>query len=126
MQGVDLKGCEVLLVEDEPLVMMDVCEALEDIGARVHCAKNTAEAAELMSQKRIQAAVLDYKLNGETADELCHDLKRKEIPFAIYSGYRDVDGDCAHGEIIEKPARAEELVALVLRMLSEKGLYVPA
>jgi DNA-binding response OmpR family regulator len=117
-----LEGCKLLLLEDEPLVMMDVCAALEERGATVYCAQSLKQAETLIAEADVAAAVLDYVLREGTADQICERLKYNGIPFAIYSGYRNVEGTCARGDIIEKPSTAEELISHVVSLLSSQGI----
>ena len=59
---------------------------------------------------------------GGTADDLCHQLTERKIPFVVYSGYPKVEGDCSRWEIIQKPADSRELVARVLKVLVANAL----
>lgn len=88
--------------------------------------KALAEAEAILASKKVSAAVIDYVLSDGNADDLCEDLKARGIPFALYSGYRGVDGNCARGEVLPKPACSDELVSMVLKMFSEKGVHVPS
>jgi DNA-binding NtrC family response regulator len=122
MYEISLDGCDVLLVEDEPLVMLDIKCALEETGARVDCARSLSEARALVKVEKVVAAVVDYVLADGTADDLCSELKQRDIPFAVYSGYQQLDGSCSRGEVLSKPARPDDLVALVLHIFASKSL----
>jgi DNA-binding response OmpR family regulator len=112
----------ILLVEDEPFILMDVQHALEELGGRVIPAQTVREALILLDAEPITASVLDYKLKGGTADDLCHRLVERKIPFVVYTGYANVEGECNRWEIIQKPADSRELVARVLKVLVENSL----
>ena len=112
----------ILLVEDEPFILMDVQQALEAVGGRVVPAQSVREALKLLDAESITASVLDFKLEGGTADELCHQLTERKIPFVIYSGYPNVEGECSRWEIVQKPADARELVTRVLKVLVANAL----
>lgn len=120
-----LDGHLILLVEDEPFIQLDVQQGLEDAGAGVRAAQTVEEAFELLRVHPITASVLDFKLGGGTADDLCHELTARKIPFVIYSGYKDVEGDCNKWEIVHKPADTRDLVARVLKVLVENALPDP-
>ncbi len=75
----------------------------------------------LMSEP-ITASILDFKLQGGTADDLCHQLNERKIPFVIYSGYTNVEGECSKWDIVHKPADPRELVTRVLGVLVASAL----
>jgi DNA-binding NtrC family response regulator len=113
----------ILVVEDEPFILMEVQRTLEDAGAQVLPARSVQEALALLaSEKNITASILDYRLQGGTADDLCHQLTARRIPFVIYSGYTDIEGECSRWEIIKKPADPRELVTSVLGVLVANAL----
>jgi DNA-binding response OmpR family regulator len=85
----------ILLVEDEPFIQMDIQQGLEEAGARVCAAQTIQEALALLDIEPITASILDFKLGGGTADDLCHQLTARKIPFVIYSGYTNVEGECS-------------------------------
>ena len=115
----------ILLVEDEPFILADIQQALENVGARVLPATTVGEALALLASEAVTASILDYKLQGGTADDLCHQLTERKIPFVIYSGYTNVEGECNKWEIVSKPADPRELVTRVLRVLVANSLPDP-
>ena len=115
----------ILLVEDEPFILADIQQALENVGARVLPATTVGEALALLASEAVTASILDYKLQGGTADDLCHQLTERKIPFVIYSGYTNVEGECNRWEIVSKPADPRELVTRVLRVLVANSLPDP-
>ena len=112
----------ILLVEDELFIQMDIQQGLEEAGARVCAAQTIQEALELLDAEPITASILDFKLGGGTADDLCHQLTARKIPFVIYSGYTNVEGECSKWDIVQKPADTGELVTRVLRVLVASAL----
>jgi DNA-binding response OmpR family regulator len=52
----------VLVVEDEPLVGLDLVDMLEAAGAHVLCAKRAGEAISSLDRFQITAAALDINL----------------------------------------------------------------
>lgn len=115
----------ILLVEDEPIILADIQQELEKVGARVVPASTVQEALTLLTSEAITASILDFKLHGGTADDLCHQLTERKIPFVIYSGYTNVEGECNKWEIVSKPADPRELVTRVLRVLVASSLPNP-
>jgi DNA-binding response OmpR family regulator len=112
----------ILLVEDEPFIQMDIQQGLEEAGARVCAAETIQQALALLDMEPITASILDFKLGGGTADDLCHQLTARKIPFVIYSGYTNVEGECSKWDIVQKPADTGELVTRVLRVLVASAL----
>jgi DNA-binding response OmpR family regulator len=112
----------ILLVEDEPFIQMDIQQGLEEAGARVCAAETIQQALALLDIEPITASILDFKLGGGTADDLCHQLTARKIPFVIYSGYTNVEGECSRWDIVQKPADTGELVTRVLRVLVASAL----
>lgn len=108
---------KILLVEDEPLILLSGQQLLEDEGAQVVATTSISSAIELLHSEDITAAILDYRLQGGTADDLCRLLVDRKIPFVIYSGYPNVEGECNRWEIVSKPADPRLLVTLVLSVL---------
>lgn len=83
-----ITGCRVLLVEDEPLVAMDVTCELEDAGAAlVHLAQTVEEAIAAADAGQIDVALLDGNLAGQPVDRVAETLARRNIPFCFVSGY---------------------------------------
>jgi DNA-binding response OmpR family regulator len=111
MPIIRLDGQSILVVEDEPLILVDVQCALEEVGACVLPATTVQEALDLLLAHRITASVIDYKLQGGTAEGLCHQLAERKIPFVIYSGDPNVAGGGSNWEVVLKPAEPGMLVA---------------
>ncbi|MTD93167.1 response regulator [Hyphomicrobium sp. xq] len=115
----------ILVVEDEPFILLEIQRILEEVGARVLAARSVQEALALLAAEPITASILDYRLQGGTADDLCHQLTARKIPFVIYSGYTNVEGECNKWEIVSKPADPQLLVTRVLSVLVASALPGP-
>ena len=114
-----LNGHCVLLVEDEPIIALDLQDCLQTEGARVLCAGSLARGVELASTSSISAAVIDYELKGEDGDPLCITLNRRGIPFLFYTGHdaTDLHNRWSDTPILSKPARYETFVRSVLALI---------
>jgi DNA-binding response OmpR family regulator len=115
-----LAGCSILVVEDEPIIAMDVVQGLEAAGAAVSKARTLGEALSKVECPELSAAVLDHALNDGDASQICDRLDKRNIPFVIYSGYDYVEGPCSEGEHVRKPVRPEVLVAAVVDVLRDR------
>jgi DNA-binding response OmpR family regulator len=113
----NLSGRLVLLVEDEPIILLDIKQHLEDAGASVLVARRLQEALRLAEQQGLSAGLLDYRLGNDDSSPVCRRLNERKIPFVVYSGYDNVDEACRSGEIMTKPADTRALVEAVARLL---------
>ena len=115
-----LVGCTILIVEDEPLVALDVARSLEDAGAHVLTARVLDEALQKAEEPDLSAAVLDHGLSDGNTSAVCEVLKRRRIPFVLYSGYSQIDGACSRGVLVHKPSSPAVLVTTVASLLTSR------
>lgn len=113
-------GKRVLVVEDEPLVGMDVVSILENAGLEtVGPAASVAEALTLLRSSGCDCAVLDVNLGAETSDPIALALRSAGIPFVVVSGYaRDQHSEALMGApFLSKPIDQQALASTVLQCL---------
>ena len=110
MQRPSLEGRSILVVEDEPLIVMDITQAFEATGAALTTTNTLKHALILVEHDGLSGAILDHALGGENSSLLCARLKERGIPFMIYSGYTTVEGPCKDALHISKPAADGALV----------------
>ncbi len=83
-----LKGKRVLVVEDEPLLSMDIEASLLETGCEVVGPAGTlAKAKQLIASGGFDAALLDANLAGQSVEELAIALTQRNVPFAFVTGY---------------------------------------
>jgi CheY-like chemotaxis protein len=85
-----LEGQHILVVEDDYLVALAVSTMLEDAGASVvGPIAGAQEAVTLIEEaaERVDVAILDVDLNGETSYPVADALASRHIPFVFASGY---------------------------------------
>jgi len=119
-----LQGKRILVIEDEPLVAMDVESTLATAGCEVVGPAATLERAKLLIEESdCDAVLLDVNLAGQPVDELATLLTRKNRPFAFVTGYgREALPSGFRGAVVlGKPFGADQLLATV-----EVLLYQPA
>jgi|SRR5215472_7964475 len=80
---------EVLIVKDEPLIALDLCEALSAAAASIVAAISASDALRLTWQGDISAGVVDVELGTDDCDRVRHSLISEEIPFVFYAAYSD-------------------------------------
>ena len=72
-----LVGCTILLVEDEPLVALDIADALKSAGADVVIARTLKDAVYEAMASTLTAAVIDHAMHdGVTTSDVCAALRR--------------------------------------------------
>jgi len=113
----DLEGRRILVVEDEPLIVMDIKLAFEVTGAEILTAYTLEEAMSLVERDGISAAIVDHQLRDGRSDELCERLKELELPFVLYTGHRIDSGPCSGEPQVEKPTHPDELVKQILELV---------
>jgi DNA-binding response OmpR family regulator len=110
MQRPTLKGRSILIVEDEPLIVMDITQAFEGTGAALTTTNSLHQAMVLVDHDGLSGAILDHSLGDGDSSLLYARLKERGVPFLIYSGFEKVEGACDVPHI-SKPAAPGELVA---------------
>ena len=107
--------CCLLILEDEPMILMDLEFAAEDCGCQVLCATGVSHAMELLqSHQTICGAVLDVNLGGgETCLPIARELDRRRIPYILHSGDLDRQNETVRqlgAKLIPKPANANHVI----------------
>ena len=115
-----LTGRRVLVVEDEYFLADDLGRALTQLGAEVLGPVATrAEAFELLSTgERIDLAVLDINLQGESVFPVADTLLEQGVPFLFATGYDQTAIPAQYQQVPrwEKPF-APEALAQALSMI---------
>jgi PAS domain S-box-containing protein len=110
----------VLVVEDEPLISMELTATLQNAGfAIIGPAAKVSDALALIEGTGCDLAVLDINLGHETTELIAEHLRKTGIPFVTVSGYAlDQVPAIFHTQpLLSKPVRAEVLVRTVTRCL---------
>jgi DNA-binding response OmpR family regulator len=112
-----LAGRTVLVLEDEPLIALDIMTAFEQAGATVVPARTLAKARNIVEQGVLSAAVLDFGLGDGDAEQLCRLLRERGIPCVLHSGYSHADVTCSKCISIPKPASPDALIRAVAQLV---------
>jgi CheY-like chemotaxis protein len=124
----NIQGRRILVVEDEPLIAMDIAATLSDAGcAVVGPASSVAEAKGLIAAAGIEAALLDANLGGRPVDELAAALTHLHIPFAFLTGYgrEGLPAAFRHAPMISKPFMPEQTFDVIGQLLRQSDKIVP-
>lgn len=119
MDAPPLAGLRVLIVEDEPLVAMELEMLLEDAGATpVGPATTCAEAIASAARNRPHLALLDGNLHGEKVDKVAAAFDAAGIGFAFVSGYgrEHLPEDFRDRPVVTKPFDPPQLLAVAGRL----------
>jgi len=76
-----LQGHLILVVEDEPLIALDVADALQKAGAQVETTHTIRNAVALAEKKQFSAAILDHALSDGDSSALRQILSERGVPF---------------------------------------------
>jgi PAS domain S-box-containing protein len=119
-----LEGKRILVIEDEPLVSMEMESNLAAAGCEIVGPAATLDRAKaLVEAADYDAALVDVNLKGEPVGELAMLLTKKNRPFAFVTGYgRDALPSGFRGAVVlGKPFSADQLLAT-----TEVLLYQPS
>jgi DNA-binding response OmpR family regulator len=110
---VKLSGRRILVVEDQYFIAEDVARALKEAGGVVvGPVANRSDAEKTLASEKVDGAVLDVNLNGDSIFPLAEELRRQGIPFLFLTGYAkevvpEVFADVPH---VEKPHSVHRLL----------------
>jgi DNA-binding response OmpR family regulator len=109
----------VLIVEDEPLIALELHDALHTAGASVLAATTVKDALALIAYAQICAAIVDVSLGGDDCSSVCAALTRRSIPFMFYTGYTSAPSlsQWPTAPALSKPAAGSTMVAAMVQLL---------
>jgi DNA-binding response OmpR family regulator len=100
-----LQGCSILVIEDEPLITMDISMAFEHTGAHVTTTNTVRHARLLVEHDGLSAVILDHALSDGDCTNLCARLNERNIPFLMYTGMeKATEGPCKDAPHLAKPS----------------------
>lgn len=118
-----LNGKRVLLVEDEPLVAMEMESELTSLGLEViGPAMNIEKAKRMIAENAVDIALVDANLGGRSAEEIAACLTRRGIPFAFATGYgrEGLPEQFRNAALLAKPFDLGRLMEIVSDLLSRR------
>lgn len=113
----------ILLLEDQPLISLDVEEALLDRGlTNIVTLRSQKEATAWLSAATPAFVVLDLFLDDGDSRQVLSVLRERQLPFIIYTGSEkphDWDQDLLGGcDWVDKPTDPDAIAALVTMRLA--------
>ena len=91
MTGIEKNS--ILIIDDDKSVLQSLSMWLKSESFKVYTASNSSEALDVISGSSVDLALLDYKLEDETGDEVAALLKKvdKDIIIIIITGFPSFD-----------------------------------
>jgi PAS domain S-box-containing protein len=119
-----LAGRRFLVVEDEPLVALDITAGLEDAGAEVVASTGSAkEALEIVESRELDAALLDGNLHGRPVGEIAAALTRHKVPFVFVTGYgrEGLPQAFRNASMLSKPFNPQQLIEAAAGLVERRS-----
>jgi two-component sensor histidine kinase/CheY-like chemotaxis protein len=117
------EGRRILVVEDEPLVGMEIADALSDAGFTVlGPVASNHDALGLLAKGGCDGAVLDVNLGRETSEPLARKFANEGVPFVTLTGYarEQVPEPFRNALLLTKPVMTEILVTELANRLAQR------
>ena len=118
-----LQGLRILIVEDEPLIALDLETAIVDHqGAVVGPVDTIVGALQLIDAQDIQGAIIDLRLKNALAAPVAERLVARGIPFIIHSGQADstLTRVWTTARVIPKPAPPEVVISALAAAIRDR------
>jgi len=119
-----LLGQRILIIEDEPMIALDLKLALAEAGADVvGVASTIEEARELADQADITAAIVDLHLQGQSVRAVVQRLTDRAVPFLFYSGDDDAPTAKAWPQVplLTKPQAPAKILGMLAEMIAVRS-----
>jgi PAS domain S-box-containing protein len=117
-----LAGKRFLVIEDEPLVALDIISSLEQAGVHLEGAVGCAsEALSQIERTTLDAALLDANLRGEPVGDIAAALTRKNVPFIFVTGYgrENLPPAFAGATVLSKPFSQQQLLEAAVKLVQK-------
>ena len=87
MTDTTFQGTRFLILEDEPLIALDIASEIENLGGRIAAdVRSVTAAAEALDKIAFDAAVLDFRLSDGTSTAIGEALQSRGTPFVFCTG----------------------------------------
>jgi DNA-binding response OmpR family regulator len=101
----------VLIVEDDPLIAMDLEAIATESGAAPTVCSSVREAFERLEAGDFELALLDIDVTDGQTFGVARRLRERQVPVCFVSAVRvaDIPADIADAPLVPKPYRVAEL-----------------
>lgn len=110
-----------LILEDEPLIAMDMETTLREAGFEVSTVGSCAEASEWLGVRRPDVVIVDIVLRDGPSGAVVEHIIADGIPFVVHSGdVKDalIGSPYEHGVWLGKPSRPDDLLTAIKQATS--------
>jgi len=115
-----LHGRRILIVEDEPLIALELATILQGVGAVVVGPAGTPEEAlRFIDENSLDGVLLDGNLKGRPINEIATVLVDRKVPFVFVSGYGrdDLPASFAKVPLLGKPFDPGQLLDAAMQIM---------
>ena len=123
-----MSACDLLVIDDEPVVRAAVRRVLEASGLRVVTAADAASGLGHPAIAECRLVICDLMLPDRSGTEVLHELaaRRPDLPVVLITGYATPDlavraREAGAAAFLAKPFEARELVECVRRALARSA-----
>lgn len=123
-----LKGCRILVVDDDALVLWSTRSMLEEMGADVVATTSPLQALEVVqAAERLDCVVTDLAMPGMSGAQLAAAIRVRlpDVPIIVATGYAEVSAEVVDYPKVQKPF-TEEALARILSDSLKRGAQVVA
>ena len=114
----------ILIVEDESLFAMELTWAIEDAGyVVVGPEKSVAATISTLARFKVDLALLDIGLEGETVFPVAKRLGATGVPFIFITGHTSAElpREYVGRPLLQKPCHPPTVIALIRSTLGHSG-----
>jgi CheY-like chemotaxis protein len=114
----DLSGLRVLVVEDEAAISLLLEDMLLDFGCEVvGPSARLAAALEAVEKEKVDIAILDVNVAGESIYPVAEALQARSIPFVFSTGYgsQGIKDSFRDRPVLQKPFAQHDLKQKLLQ-----------
>lgn len=131
-RNLPLRGYVILIVEDDPLIGMDLAMTLEDNGSVVkgpYSSSDTAIAAlRAMDDLALpDAALLDVDLGQQTSEAVARHLALNGVPFAFHTAQAASNDNIFDGlpaPVIRKPSSDWQIISAIKAIINPTSAHL--
>jgi CheY-like chemotaxis protein len=117
-----LSGRTILVVEDEPLIPLDLESALRTAGAVALSTNSLKDTLNLADRPGWSGAIIDFRLGADDGGALCRRLAERGVPFMFYSGQKsEAFNEWPDAPVMSKPAATEKIVSVLSDLIVRVG-----
>jgi DNA-binding NtrC family response regulator len=124
LASMPLAGHRILIVGDQALIALDLEQALKDLHAIVvGSVNNVADACKLVSESKIDCAVLDVHLGVETVAALIPELDARHIPRVFMTALpeHNLPEAWTAWPVVQKPMVRSNLLSAIERVIENRS-----